>query len=464
MKNKIYSNITIESMAAEGKCVAKINGQAVFVEGVAPGDLVDLFITKRKRNYLEGRVIKLLKLSEHHRDPFCKHFDRCGGCKWQQVAYEMQLKSKRQQVIDNFERIGKFPFPEVNEIIAADETTHYRNKLEYTFSNKRWLEKVEMDASPPIESRGVGFHLPDLFDKILDIDECWLQKNPSNAIRNTLRTFALEQGLSFYDIRENRGLLRNLVIRTTSSDQFMVIVQFGEQDTDGIQAVMAFLDNTFPEITSLQYVVNLKKNETFNDQTVILYRGKQFIEESIDGLRFRIGPKSFFQTNTSQTVKLYSKALDMAELTGKETVYDLYCGTGTIANFVARKAEKVIGVEVIAEAVEDARENALMNGIHNATFISGDIKDMRSDSFKSAHGHPDVIITDPPRAGMHEDALDGIMTLNPKRIIYISCNPATQARDLIKLVENYSIQEVQPFDMFPHTHHLENIVSLKRKD
>jgi 23S rRNA (uracil1939-C5)-methyltransferase len=274
----------------------------------------------------------------------------------------------------------------------------------------------------------------------------------------------LEQGLSFYDIRENRGLLRNLVIRTTSSDQFMVIVQFGEQDTDGIQAVMAFLDNTFPEITSLQYVVNLKKNETFNDQTVILYRGKQFIEESIDGLRFRIGPKSFFQTNTSQTVKLYSKALDMAELTGKETVYDLYCGTGTIANFVARKGKKVIGVEVITEAVEDARENALMNGIHNATFISGDIKDMLSDSFKSAHGHPDVIITDPPRAGMHEDALDGIIALNPKRIIYISCNPATQARDLIKLVENYSIQEVQPFDMFPHTHHLENIVSLKRKD
>jgi 23S rRNA (uracil1939-C5)-methyltransferase len=464
MKNKIYSNITIESMAAEGKCVARINGQAVFVEGVAPGDLVDLFITKRKRNFLEGRVIKLLKLSEHHRDPFCKHFERCGGCKWQQVAYEMQLKSKRQQVIDNFERIGKFPFPKVNEIIAADETTHYRNKLEYTFSNKRWLEKEEMDASPSVESRGVGFHLPNLFDKILDIDECWLQKNPSNAIRNALRTFALRQGLSFYDIRENRGLLRNLVIRTTSSDQFMVIVQFGEQDTDGIQAVMAFLANTFPEITSLQYVVNLKKNETFNDQELILYRGKPYIEENIVALRFRIGPKSFFQTNTSQTVKLYRKALDMAELTGKETVYDLYCGTGTIANFVARKTEKVIGIEVIAEAVADAHENALLNGIQNTTFITGDIKDMLSNSFKSTHGHPDVIITDPPRAGMHEDAVDGIIALNPKRIIYISCNPATQARDLIKLVENYIIQEVQPFDMFPHTHHLENIVSLKRKD
>ncbi len=451
-------------MAAEGKCVARINGQAVFVEGVAPGDLVDLFITKRKRNFLEGRVIKLLKLSEHHREPFCKHFDRCGGCKWQQVAYEMQLKSKRQQVIDNFERIGKFPFPEVNEIIAADETTHYRNKLEYTFSNKRWLEKEEMDASTPIESNGVGFHLPNLFDKILDIDECWLQKNPSNAIRNALRTFALGQGLSFYDIRENRGLLRNLVIRTTSSDQYMVILQFGEQDTEGIQAVMAFLANTFPEITSLQYVVNLKKNETFNDQALILYRGKPYIEENIDALRFRIGPKSFFQTNTSQTIKLYRKALDMAELTGMETVYDLYCGTGTIANFVARKAEKVIGIEVIPEAVVDAHENALLNSIQNTTFITGDIKDMLSDSFKSTHGHPDVIITDPPRAGMHEDAVDGIIALNPKRIIYISCNPATQARDLIRLVERYAIQEVQPFDMFPHTHHLENIVSLKRKD
>jgi len=464
MKNKVYSNITIESMAAEGKCVARINGQAVFVEGVAPGDLVDIFITKRKRNYLEGRVIKIIKLSENHRDPFCKHFDRCGGCKWQQVGYEIQLTSKRQQVIDNFERIGKFPFPEVNEIIAADETTHYRNKLEYTFSNKRWLEKEEMEASTPIENNGVGFHLPNLFDKIVDIEECWLQKNPSNSIRNSLRSFALNHGLSFYNIRENHGLLRNLVIRTTSLDQVMVIVQFGEKDVHGIELVMSHLDETFPEIDSLHYVVNLKKNETFHDQEVILYKGKPYIKEYIDNLQFKIGPKSFFQTNTSQTTKLYRKALEMAQLSGKEIVYDLYCGTGTIANFVARKSEKVIGVEVIAEAVEDAWENAQLNGIRNTTFITGDIKDMLSDSFKSAHGDPDVIITDPPRTGMHEDAVNGIIALNPQRIIYISCNPATQARDLIKLTEHYTILEVQPFDMFPHTHHLENIVSLKRID
>lgn len=464
MKNKIYQNITMEAMAAEGKCVARINGQAVFVEGVAPGDVVDLFITKRKRNYLEGRLIKIVQQSENHRDPFCRHFSRCGGCKWQQVSYEMQLKSKRQQVIDNFERIGKFPFPIVNEIIATEETTHYRNKLEYTFSNKRWLEKEEMEATAQVEHNGVGFHLPGLFDKIVDIEECWLQKNPSNSIRNSLRTFALQQGLTFYNIRENHGLLRNLVIRTTSHNQLMVIVQFGEVDKKGIGAVMEHLNTTFPEIDSLQYVVNLKKNETFNDQEVILFKGKPYIEEYIDNLVFKIGPKSFFQTNTSQTAKLYRKAVEVAGLCGKETVYDLYCGTGTIANFVAQSAEKVIGIEVINEAVEDARENAMLNGISNATFIAGDIKDMLSSSFTLTHGLPDVIITDPPRAGMHEDAVNGIITLNPRRIIYISCNPATQARDLIKLCEHYTIVEVQPFDMFPHTHHLENIVSLKRKD
>lgn len=451
-------------MAAEGKCVARINGQAVFIEGVAPGDEVELFITKRKKNYLEGRVVKLHKVSDNRQKPFCKHFQLCGGCKWQHVSYELQLQAKRQQVIDNFERIGKFSFPYVNEIIAADETTHYRNKLEFTFSNKRWLEKDELEVISHSERNGVGFHLPNLFDKIVDIEECWLQKDPSNSIRNSLRDYALRQELSFYDIRENHGLLRNLVIRTTSKGQIMVIVQFGELDVKGIEQVMMFLDNTFPEIDSLQYVVNLKKNETFNDQEIILFKGSPYIKENIDNLLFKIGPKSFFQTNTLQTAKLYRKAMEMADLNGNETVYDLYCGTGTIANFVAQKAKKVIGIEVIAEAVEDAKENARINSIKNTTFITGDIKDILSDSFKSTYGFPDVVITDPPRAGMHQEVVEGILAFNPARIVYISCNPATQARDLALLTVNYDIQEIQPIDMFPHTHHLENIVLLKRKD
>ena len=460
MKKKVFENVLIERVAAEGKCIARINGLAIFVTGTAPGDIVDIKITRKKKSFVEGKVLKFHEYSPQRVDPFCEHFGLCGGCKWQHLAYEPQAASKRQQIIDNFERIGKFEFPEVNPIITSAHTQYYRNKLEYTFSSKRWLSQEEIASEDVIERNGVGFHIPRQFDKIVDIKKCFLQKEPTNEIRNTLRDFAQSNNLSFYNIAENKGLLRNLVIRTSSTDQLMVIVQFGERDEKRIEQVMNFLKSTFPQIDALYYVVNLKKNETFHDQELILYSGKEFIEENIGELKFKIGPKSFFQTNTEQTEKLYSKAMEMAKLHGNEVVYDLYTGTGTIANFIAKNAKKIVGIETIKEAIDDALENATLNDIDNTTFLVGDIKDTLSDEFFTKFGNPDVIITDPPRAGMHSDVIETIIKAKPKRIVYISCNPATQARDLERLTDEYIIEEVQPFDMFPHTHHLENIVSL----
>lgn len=464
LKNKIFENVRIETVAAEGKCVTRINGMAVFVEQTAPGDLIDLKITRKKKAYLEGRPIKFHELSSLRLKPFCQHFGLCGGCKWQHLAYEHQLKAKRQQVIDQFERIGKFDYPEVNPIIGSESTQFYRNKLEFTFSNRRWLSKEEIDSGEKIERNGLGFHIPKHFDKIVDIETCYLQKDPSNNIRNDLKSFAIENQLSFYDILENRGLLRNLLVRTSSTGQLMVIVQFGEDHEEGIRMVMDFLYERFAQINSLYYVVNLKRNETFHDQDLILHSGKEFIEETIGDLTFKIGPKSFFQTNTEQTQKLYAKAAEMAKLAGEEIVYDLYTGTGTIACYVSGRAKKVIGIEAIKEAIDDARENANRNGLANCTFIAGDIRESMNEALFDEYGFPDVVITDPPRAGMHSDVVETLLKIQPSRIVYISCNPATQARDLIPLTEVYDIEEVQPFDMFPHTHHLENIVSLKLKN
>ncbi|MCL4156817.1 UNVERIFIED_CONTAM: hypothetical protein GTU68_047064 [Idotea baltica] len=463
MKNKIFEKVLIETVAAEGKCIARIDGQAVFVGGVAPKDVVDLQIVRKKKSYLEGKAIKIHEFSKQRVDPFCTHFGLCGGCKWQHLGYEHQTAAKRQQVIDNFERIGKFDFLEVNPIIPSKNTTHYRNKLEFTFSSKRWLSFEEIKSGAEIDRNGVGFHIPRQFDKIVDIQECFLQKEPSNEIRNALRKFANDNRLSFYSIRENHGLLRNLVIRTSSTGQLMVIVQFGEKNADGVQSVMDFLSNSFPQIDSLYYVVNLKLNETFLDQELVLHAGNAFIEEQMEDLKFKIGPKSFFQTNTEQALALYTKAREMAKLQGNETVYDLYTGTGTIANFIAKKAKKVIGIETVKEAIEDAQENSRYNNIENCHFFVGDIKDTLNHDFFAQHGAADVIITDPPRAGMHADVVETILQAAPKKIVYISCNPATQARDLARITDEYIVEEVQPFDMFPHTHHLENIVSLRRK-
>jgi len=463
MRNKVIEGVVVEAVAAGGKCVAHVNGRAIFIEGVAPGDTIDLKVTRKKKSYIEGKAIAFHTLSDRRAEPFCSHYELCGGCKWQHIDYQLQIESKRQQVIDNFSRIGKFTFPKVNPIIPSERTKEYRNKLEYTFSNRRWLTTEEIQNAEDLDRDGVGFHIPRHFDKIVDIQKCYLQREPSNKIRNELRKFAIEEKLSFYDIKENKGLLRNLIIRTTSTDQLMVIVQFGEDIEEQIQKVMSHLTQKFPEINSLYYVVNLKKNETFNDLDTSLFKGQAFVEERLNELSFKLGPKSFFQTNSQQTELLYNKALEMAALNGEEIVYDLYCGTGTITNFLAKKAKTVIGIESIKEAVDDAIENAKINGITNASFIVGDIKDVLDESFTANHGRPDVIISDPPRAGMHKDVIAGIMQLAPNKIVYVSCNPATQARDLSILVKDYEISEIQPFDMFPHTHHLENIVSLVKR-
>ncbi|MCK5367552.1 MAG: 23S rRNA (uracil(1939)-C(5))-methyltransferase RlmD [Cyclobacteriaceae bacterium] len=464
MKNKLFENVLIETVAAEGKCIARIDGQAVFVGGVAPDDVVDLKIIRKKKSYLEGKAVKFHEYSKQRTEPFCEHFGLCGGCKWQHLSYQHQVAAKRQQIIDNFERIGKFNFPEINPIITSEDTKFYRNKLEFTFSNKRWLSHEEVKSEVIIDRSGLGFHIPKQFDKIVDIKNCYLQKEPSNEIRNAIRDFAISNQLSFYNISEFRGLLRNLVIRTSSTGQLMVILQFGEKDQEGTNRIMEFILKTFPQIDSLYYVINLKKNETFHDQELILYAGKPFIEEKIGELIFKIGPKSFFQTNTEQAQKLYAKAMEMAKLQGDEIVYDLYTGTGTIANYVAKNVHKVVGIETIKEAIDDARENANLNNISNCSFITGDIKDTLTKEFIEQNGNPDVIITDPPRAGMHIDVVETILQAKPNRIIYISCNPATQARDLARLTDEYEIEEIQPFDMFPHTHHLENIASLKRNE
>ncbi|WP_192085315.1 23S rRNA (uracil(1939)-C(5))-methyltransferase RlmD [Algoriphagus sp. Y33] len=463
MKNKVITNLLIERIASEGKCLGHHEEKVVFVTGVAPGDVVDVRITKGKNSFMEGEPVNFHEYSKERIDPFCSHFGTCGGCKWQHINYDLQKTYKRQQVVDQFQRIAKVDIPEVWPTLGSEKTRYYRNKLDFTFSNKKWLTLDQIRSGEDFDRNALGFHIPKMFDKIIDVDHCYLQGSISNEVRNELRAFALTRQLSFYDIRNQTGLLRNLIIRTTSTGQAMVIVQFGENDPEGIQMVMRHLNAKFPEITSLLYVINTKGNETFHDLELVTFSGQSYIEEEMEGLKFRIGPKSFYQTNSEQAYELYKVARDFADLQGNEVVYDLYTGTGTIANFVAKQAKQVIGIEYVAAAIEDAKLNSEINGLDNTLFYAGDMKDMLNDEFIANHAAPDLIITDPPRAGMDEKVVQMLLRLNAPKIVYVSCNPATQARDVALLSEKYKVEKVQPVDMFPQTYHVENVVLLTLK-
>lgn len=462
-KNIILENVLVTSLAAEGKSLARVDNKVIFIDNAVPEDIVDIKIGKSRRNHAEGTAIKFHRLSPKRVDAFCSHFGVCGGCKWQFLVYSEQLFWKQQQVEDNLQRIAKVPLPEIMPILAAPKTTFYRNKLEFTFSNKRWLTEEEIASDQNFEKDALGFHIPGRFDKILAIDKCYLQSELSNEIRNSLKKFALENNLSFYDLYKHEGLLRILMIRTSILDQTMVLVQFGEADQEKIDLVMNFLKNQFPQITSLQYVINLKANDTFQDLEVICFAGKSFLQEKMEDLYFQVGAKSFFQTNSEQALHLYEITRQFADLQGDEIVYDLYTGTGTIANFVARKAKKVVGIEYVAMAIEDAKVNSQINKIDNTLFFAGDMKDVLNDHFVQTHGKPQVIITDPPRAGMDTKVVEKLLEISAEKIVYVSCNPATQARDIALLSVQYEVIKVQPVDMFPHTQHVENVVLLHKK-
>ena len=460
----LLEGVEITGVAAEGKSLARVDEMVVFIPYGAPGDIVDVKLDKKKKSYGEGHIERMVKPSELRQEPFCEHFGVCGGCKWQHLPYEYQLRCKQQQVTDALERIAKVELPEVSPILGSAHTQHYRNKLEFTFSNRLWLTFEQMNSGEEFPDRNaLGFHIPGAFDKVLDIKRCWLQEDISNELRLFIRHYAIEKGYSFYDLKAQQGVMRTLMVRTTSTGELMLIVVFGEENRVAIEDVMGAIAERFPQITSLLYVVNLKVNDTIGDQEIYVYRGCDYIEEEMEGLRFRIGPKSFYQTNSLQAYELYKVARSFARLTGAECVYDLYTGTGTIANFVARQARKVIGIEYVPEAIEDAKLNSRVNGIDNTTFFAGDMKDVLTAEFISEHGKPDVMIVDPPRAGMHGDVVNVILEAEPKRIVYVSCNPATQARDLALLDAKYRVTAVQPVDMFPHTHHVENVVALELK-
>jgi 23S rRNA (uracil1939-C5)-methyltransferase len=463
-KFPILEKVLITDVAAEGVALARVNDMVVFVPHVIPGDVVDVQINRKRSNFQEGFPILFYEYSKDRIQPFCTHFGACGGCKWQILPYDKQLFYKAKQVKDVFERIGKLSFPEINPIKASAHTEFYRNKLEFSFSNKRWLTNEDMEHRDSItDFNALGFHVTGKFDKIVDVTKCHLQTDPSNGIRDAVKVYATEHNLTFFDIREHSGFLRSLIIRTASSGEVMVILSFYHENKKDRIALLEHLKAAFPNITSLMYVINGKGNDTIADLDIICYHGKDYILEEMEGLKFIVGPKSFYQTNSQQTYELYKITRDFAELTGSEVVYDLYTGTGTIANFVASKASKVIGVEYVPEAIEDAKKNSSFNGITNTSFVAGDMKDVFTQLFIDTNGHPDVIILDPPRAGIHEDVVRAILYCKPSRIVYVSCNPATQARDLAMLADEYEIKEVQPVDMFPHTHHVENVVKLVRK-
>lgn len=460
----LLEQITITDVAAEGKAIAKHNDKVVFVPYVVPGDVVDLQITKKKNSYMEAKAICFHAYSPTRVAPFCNHFGVCGGCKWQMLPYEEQLRYKQKQVWDNLRRIGKIELPDISPILGSAKTTFYRNKLEFTFSNKKWLMQAPTTETISEQSmNGLGFHIPGFFDKVLDIDKCWLQDDVSNQIRNEIKLFAEKNEYSFFNLRSQEGLLRNLIIRTSTTGELMVIVVFFYNDKEKRENLLQHVAEKFPHITSLMYIINEKANDSITDQEVILFKGKDSIFEEMEGLKFKIGPKSFYQTNSEQAYELYKVTRDFAKLTGNELVYDLYTGTGTIANFVAKKSKQVIGIEYVPEAIEDAHVNAEINGLTNTLFYAGDMKDILNAEFIETHGKPDVIITDPPRAGMHTDVIEAILFASPARIVYVSCNPATQARDLALLDEQYQVKAVQPVDMFPHTHHVENVVLLEKR-
>lgn len=463
----ILENVTITDVAAEGKALARVNDMVVFVPFVVPGDVVDLKIRKKKHSYCEAEVVRFVKYSETRAVPVCQHFGVCGGCKWQNLPYEEQLRAKQQQVFDQLSRISHVQLPEFNPIMGSQLTLHYRNKLEFGCSNKRWLTREQVASGETFDTmNAIGFHITGAFDKILPIEKCWLMDDLQNRIRNEIRDYALANGITFFDLRQQVGLLRDVMIRNSDTGEWMVLVQFhfeSEGDQQTAEALLSHLGEQFPQITSVLWVDNQKCNDTFGDLPVQVFKGNDHIFEVMEGLKFKVGPKSFYQTNTLQAYHLYDVARQFANLNGNEIVYDLYTGTGTIANFVARKAKKVVGVEYVPEAIEDAKVNSELNGIDNTTFYAGDMKDILNDEFIAENGQPDVIITDPPRAGMHADVIETIVRANPKRIVYVSCNPATQARDLIALDNNYEVKAVQPVDMFPHTPHVENVVLLERR-
>lgn len=463
----ILEGVTITDVAAEGKSLTRVDDMVVFVPFAVPGDVVDLQVRKKKHHYCEAEVVRFIKYSERRAEPVCQHFGICGGCKWQNLPYEDQLKAKQKQVHDQLTRIGKVELPDFRPILGSEKIYEYRNKLEFSCSNKRWLTKEEVNSGVQLDHKNaIGFHITGAFDKIYPIKKCWLMDDLCNQIRNEIRDYALNNGISFFDVREQTGLLRDIMIRNSSTGEWMVLVQFKFQEQGDEQRahdLLQHIGDRFPQITSLLYVNNQKCNDTFSNQTVEVFKGKDHITEMMDKLQFKVAAKSFYQTNTQQAFHLYEVARQLAQLTGKELVYDLYTGTGTIANFVARHAQQVIGIEYVEDAIADAKANSKCNGIENTLFYAGDMKDILTDEFVEQHGKPDVIITDPPRAGMHPDVIQTILRAAPKRIVYVSCNPATQARDLEVLNEQYRVEAVQPVDMFPHTPHVENVVLLEQR-
>lgn len=469
LMSKIKKNIFVEDAAivdisSEGKSVAKVEGMVIFVDGGVPGDVADVMITRKKNSYAEGHVVSIKTPSPNRAEPVCQHFGHCGGCKWQNMNYETQLSFKHKAVADALTRIGKLDISTMKPIFPNKENYFYRNKLEFSFSDKKWLTNEEIKSGQEVDNRnGLGFHIPGMFDKILDIKNCYLQEEPSNTIRNEIRNFALKHDLTFFNVRNKHGLLRTLMIRSSSNGELMVLVQFFENQPENIQLLLNYLKEMFPNITSLQYAINPKGNDTLQDLEIITFYGRDHIFEEMEGLRFKISARSFYQTNSPQAYELYKITRDFCGLTGNEVVYDLYTGTGTIANFVAKQAKKVIGVEYVEDATIDARANSAYNGIGNTEFFAGDMKDVLNEAFIERHGKPDVIITDPPRAGMHIDVVSVILKAAPQKIVYVSCNPATQARDLALMTEYYEIKNIQPVDMFPQTAHVENVVLLVRK-
>lgn len=460
----LIEGLEITALAAEGKAMGRYNDMVVFVPMTVPGDVVDVQIRSKRRRFMEGYAVRYVKHSPMRCEPVCAHFGVCGGCKWQNLPYERQLQLKQEQVTDQLTRIAKVELPPVAPAIGSERTTFYRNKLEFTFAPKRWLTSQEVASGEELAaSPALGFHIPNMFDKVLDIDKCWLQREPSNAIRDEVKRFCLEQGYPFYDARAHEGLMRNIIIRTSTTGEVMVIVVFARPEREKMERLLDHLAGRFPEITSLMYVVNEKCNDSIADLDIRCYRGNDHIFERMEGLRFKIGAKSFYQTNSEQALRLYSVARDFAALSGREVVYDLYTGTGTIANFVADRCAKVVGVEYVPEAIEDAKVNSAINGITNTVFYAGDMKNVLDDAFVERNGRPDVIILDPPRAGVDARVIEVILRAAPQRIVYVSCNPATQARDIALMDGDYRVERVQPVDMFPHTHHVENVVKLVRR-
>ena len=459
----VFDYVKVLDAGAKGVSIAKApDGKVIFIPNVVPGDVVDVQTFKKRKAYYEGKAVKFHKLSEHRIEPICEHFGVCGGCKWQNMNYGQQLFYKENEVKNHLQRIGKIALPEFEPILGSEKQFFYRNKMEFGFSNARWLTEKEIDSAETLENRNaLGFHIPKMWDKILNITKCHLQDNPSNAIRNEIRDFANINNLSFFNPRAHEGFLRTLMIRTASTGEIMVLIQFFEEQKENRELILNFLSQRFPEITSLQYVINEKPNDTIYDQNIVLYKGRNYILEEMEGLKFSINAKSFYQTNSDQALELYKITRDFAGLTGQELVYDLYTGTGTIAQFVSKNARKVIGVESVPEAIFDAKENAKRNNISNCEFFVGDMKVIFNESFIAQHGKPDVIITDPPRDGMHKDVIEQILKIQPKKIVYVSCNSATQARDLALMDEKYKVTRVRPVDMFPQTHHVENVVLLE---